>query len=248
MFLESLLETSAQAKSRRGWATLISFLLETSAIGVLILVPLLYTDALPAVAHWVDNGISVPTGGPPLEKAPAGSTTIRKPHTEIDETGAIRVPTVIPDHPYVPKEPETPEPPGAGNGLYIPGLPLGDGRGNNPVLDNVIRGIAAAKPPEPPPTNKPVIVSHLDEGMITRRVQPIYPPLAIPARIQGAVVLRAIIGRDGTVQRIETVSGHPMLVGAAIAAVRQWRYRPYYLGGHPVEVDTQITVNFILNR
>ncbi len=85
------------------------------------------------------------------------------------------------------------------------------------------------------------------EGNLIHKVQPVYPPLARAARIQGAVVIRAIISRNGTIENLQTLSGHPMLVGAALDAVRQWRYRPYILNGDPVEVETQVTVNFSLS-
>jgi protein TonB len=84
------------------------------------------------------------------------------------------------------------------------------------------------------------------EGSLIRRVQPVYPPLARSARIQGSVVLEALIGRDGTMQNLKLISGHPRLVPAAIDAVSQWRYRPYILNGDPIEVETQIIVNFVL--
>ena len=76
--------------------------------------------------------------------------------------------------------------------------------------------------------------------------QPVYPPLARQARIQGKVVLHAIIDKDGRVSQLEVVSGHPLLVQAALDAVKQWRYQPTMLNGEPVEVDTTITVNFVL--
>jgi protein TonB len=84
------------------------------------------------------------------------------------------------------------------------------------------------------------------EGNLIRRVQPIYPPLARSARIQGAVILAAVISKAGTIDDLRVVSGHPMLVRAAIDAVSQWRYRPYILNNEPIEVETQITVNFFL--
>jgi protein TonB len=84
------------------------------------------------------------------------------------------------------------------------------------------------------------------EGSLIRRVQPLYPPLARSARIQGPVVLAATINTDGTMKNLKLLSGHPMLVPAAIEAVSQWRYRPYVLNGEAIEVETQITVNFIL--
>ena len=79
------------------------------------------------------------------------------------------------------------------------------------------------------------------------RVQPLYPPLSRQARIQGQVVIRAVISRNGMIENLQVLSGHPMLVQAAIDAVKQWRYRPYFLNGEPVEVETQVTVNFLLS-
>jgi protein TonB len=85
------------------------------------------------------------------------------------------------------------------------------------------------------------------QGSLVRRVDPVYPPLARSARIQGQVVLAAIISKAGTIQHLQVLSGHPMLVNAALEAVSQWRYRPYVLNGEVIEVETQITVNFKLN-
>ena len=84
------------------------------------------------------------------------------------------------------------------------------------------------------------------EGSLVYRVQPEYPEIARQARIQGAVQLRAIISKAGTIEDLTVESGPPMLIPPALRAVRQWRYRPYLLNGEPVEVDTEITVNFIL--
>ena len=86
------------------------------------------------------------------------------------------------------------------------------------------------------------------EGNLIRRVQPIYPPIARSAGIQGSVLLRAVIGRDGSIEKMQVLSGHPLLVKAAVDAVSQWLYRPYYLNDQPVEVETQVTVNFVLGR
>ena len=103
--------------------------------------------------------------------------------------------------------------------------------------------------PKPATATKPTFkTSSMLQGSLIRRVEPGYPPLARAARIQGPVVLEAIIGKDGTMQHLQLVSGHPMLVPAALEAVRQWRYRPYILNGEAIEVETQITVNFILEN
>lgn len=81
-----------------------------------------------------------------------------------------------------------------------------------------------------------------------RRVNPVYPPLAKSARIQGTVQLSAVIGKDGNIQELEVIEGHPMLIQAALTAVGQWQYKPTLLNGQPVEVATQINVVFTLGR
>jgi protein TonB len=72
----------------------------------------------------------------------------------------------------------------------------------------------------------------------------VYPKLALNARVQGNVQLKAIISKTGEVTDLQVLSGHPLLVPAALNAVRQWHYRPYLLNGDPVEIETNITVNF----
>jgi protein TonB len=86
------------------------------------------------------------------------------------------------------------------------------------------------------------------DGLLIHRVEPTYPPLAQQARIEGAVVLTALIDKGGNVQRLNVVSGHPLLVPAAIAAVKQWRYKPLLVNGQPIEVETTVTVNFHVRR
>jgi protein TonB len=90
------------------------------------------------------------------------------------------------------------------------------------------------------------VSSGVSQGLRVKFQQPNYPPLARQARIQGTVVLHAVIGKDGAIENLTLVSGHPMLAPAAIEAVKQWKYRPYLLNGEPVEVDTEIQVNFTL--
>ena len=115
----------------------------------------------------------------------------------------------------------------------------------------VLNGLGIAKPAVPLPPPAPAIrtfrTSTMLEGSLIRRLQPVYPPLARSARVQGTVVLAALIGREGAIENLRLISGHPMLVPAAIAAVSQWRYKPYILNGEAIEVETQITVNFILS-
>ncbi len=99
----------------------------------------------------------------------------------------------------------------------------------------------------PEPARKPRMVSlGVMDASLIHRVQPEYPRIAKAIRLSGSVLLRAVIGTDGEVHEIEVLSGNPILAEAARAAVRQWRYRPTMLNGQAVEVETQITVNFVL--
>ena len=85
-------------------------------------------------------------------------------------------------------------------------------------------------------------------GLIISKVQPDYPPMARQARVQGTVVMKAVSNQTGDVESVELLSGHPMLVQAALDAVKQWKYRPYLLNGNAVAVETQVTVNFTLSE
>jgi protein TonB len=89
---------------------------------------------------------------------------------------------------------------------------------------------------------------NVQQAMLVSQPRPVYPPLAKQARISGTVRFTAIIGRDGSIQNLTLVSGHPLLVQSATEAVKQWRYKPTLLNGEPVEVVTQIDVNFTLNQ
>jgi protein TonB len=118
------------------------------------------------------------------------------------------------------------------------------------VPNAVITEIARSVPPtvvKPAAPQKLRVPSGVAAGMLIYQLKPAYPRLAAQARIQGTVVLQAVIAKDGTVHDLHVISGHPMLLPAAIEAVRQWRYRPYLLNNEPVEVDMQINVNFTLS-
>jgi TonB family protein len=88
---------------------------------------------------------------------------------------------------------------------------------------------------------------HVMSGLLMKHVSPVYPPLARQARIQGTVILKARINRSGEVTSVQLVRGHPMLAPAAIEAVKQWKYESYMLNGEPVEVETNVAVNFTLS-
>lgn len=242
MFEDSLLESGNRLRKRSPWTTLLSFLLQVGLLGVLILIPLIYTDALPK--QQLMTFLVAPPPPPPPPPPPAAAPVVKqvKVQTELDN-GQLRTPTAIPKKIAMIKEEEAP--PSAGAGV-VGGVPGGVPGGQ---MGGVIGGIISSTPVAVPKVATPqrVRVSQgVTEGLILKKIQPIYPPLARSARIQGTVVLQAVIGKDGSIQGLRAISGHPMLTPAAIEAVKQWRYKPYFLNGEPVEVDTQITVNFTL--
>jgi protein TonB len=113
--------------------------------------------------------------------------------------------------------------------------------------------IGGVPPPPPPPKPKaPVGPQRIDgqvaEANLIRRIQPVYPPLAKSARVQGTVEFTATISKEGNIENLQLVRGHPLLVNAAKEAVLQWKYRPTMLNGSPVEVITDIIVNFTLSQ
>jgi periplasmic protein TonB len=254
MFEDSLLESGGRDSKlhRRGpWATVISFIIQAALVGVLVLIPLFFTDTLPK--QQLMGYLVAPPPPPPPPPPPAAAPVIRavvKPTTEIDN-GQLKAPTKIPEKIAIIKE-EAPPPPSAGVvGGVVGGVPGGQAGG---VVGGVLGSIVTAAPvavPKvevPAPPQKPYkLSSGVTAGMLIQQVRPTYPPLAKQARISGSVVLQAVIGKDGSIQQLKAVSGHPMLIPSALEAVRQWKYKPYFLNGEPVEVDTQVTVNFTLS-
>jgi len=115
--------------------------------------------------------------------------------------------------------------------------------------DHSLSGLmASASSSVPRPSLATVRISQgVSQGLLIKRVQPKYPPAALAVRAQGAVQIEATINKEGNVTNLKVLSGDPVLARAALEAVRQWRYKPYYLDGDPVEIQTQITVNFKAN-
>lgn len=245
MFEDSLMESGGKLKSKRGTTTVVSFVLQILLIGVLVLLPLVFTEALPK--QQLMTFLVAPPPPPPPPPPPAATPEvkiIKKVTSELDN-GELRTPTKIPKKIEMIKEEETP-PPSAGVAGVVGGVPGGvPGGAIGGVLGSVINSTPTAVPRVANPTR--VRVSQgVSQGLLIHQVRPVYPALARQARIQGMVVLQAVIGKDGSIQNLKVVSGHPMLAPAALEAVKQWRYKPYYLNGEPVEVDTTINVNFTL--
>ena len=241
MFEDSLIESGNRFKTKRG-ATVLSFVLQIMLLGILILIPLIYTEALPK-GQLMTFRVAPPPPPPPPPPPAAAVVKVVKIQSELNN-GQLRTPTKIPEKVQMIKEEEAP-PPAMGGvmGGVVGGVPGGS-------MGGVIGGIISSTPVAVPKVATPqrVRVSQgVSSGLLIKKVQPNYPPLARQARIQGDVVLQAEISKDGTIQNLQLVSGHPMLAPAAIEAVRQWRYRPYLLNGEPVAVETQVLVKFSLS-
>jgi len=242
MFEDSLIESGGRLKTKRGLTTSLSFLFEAMLLGVMILIPLLFTDALPKT-QLLTLIVAPPPPPPPPPPAAAPVHIVKQVQTDIIN-GQLRTPTKIPKKVEMIKEDEAPPPVMAG---VVGGVPGGVPGGQ---MGGVIGGIISSTPVAVPKVAAPTRVrvsQGVTEGMVLRRVQPNYPPLARQARIQGDVVLQAEISKDGAIENLRVISGHPMLAPAAIDAVKQWRYKPYFLNGEPVAVETQITVKFSLS-
>lgn len=242
MFAESILETSWTQRTRRGWTTLTSFGIQAAILGTLLTIPLLKTVGLP-LARVVQPPVSWAAPPPPLQPIGHRQITIANQSNFADHI--LMAPPSIPTH-IVPVNESGPPPQVSYN--TDPGVDGGTGTGSNHGILGSLGVVTPAFVPRPaPPPSKPEFkTSRMLQGSLIRRVDPVYPAPARSARIQGPVVLEAIIGKDGAMQNLRLVSGHPMLVRAAIEAVSQWRYKPYVLNGEAIEVETQITVNFVL--
>ena len=244
MFEDSLIESGNKLKTKRGMTTFISFLMQMMLLGILILIPLIYTDALPKQQLMTFLVAPPPPPPPPPPPAAAAVVKVVKLQSELIN-GQLRTPTKIPEKIQMIKEDETP-PPMMGSGV-VGGVPGGVPGGS---MGGVIGGIIGASTAAVPKVATPqrVRVSQgVSTGLLIRKITPNYPPLARQARIQGQVVLQAEISKEGTIQNLQLISGHPMLAPAAIEAVKQWRYKPYLLNGEPVAVETQVVVNFSLS-
>jgi protein TonB len=241
MFQDSLIESGGRLKTKRLWTTLFSVFMQAFLIGIMILIPLIYTEALPK--QQLMTFLVAPTPPPPPPPPAPAVQVVKIVQTDI-ENGQLRTPTKIPQKVAMIKEEEAP-PPVSNMGGVVGGVPGGVPGGSMGGVLGGILGATSNAPKLAAPTR--VRVSQgVSEGNLISQIKPPYPPMAKMARVQGAVVLQAVISKSGNIENLRVVSGHPMLVQSALDAVRQWRYRPYLLNGEPVEVETQITLNFSL--
>jgi protein TonB len=242
MFEDSLIESGGKLKTKRGRTSAVAFVLEVMIIGVMVLIPLIFTEALPK-GTTLFMLVAPPPPPPPPPPAAAVVHVVKQVQTDI-VNGELRTPTKIPKKIQMIKEDEAP-PQMASTGVVggVPGGVPGGSMGG--VIGSVLSSTPVAVPKIATPTRVRVS-SGVSSGLLIRKVSPNYPPLARQARIQGTVILQAEISKDGSIQNLRLLSGHPMLAPAAIEAVKQWKYKPYLLNGEPVEVETQVQVNFTL--
>jgi protein TonB len=232
-------EQRRRRRSIRRRSLAISVAVQSAILTALILVSLFGKPQTIALANVTPIPPYSPYRGTPQDpgtqrQRPTGPTTV------------CHVCPTLPISPTIPtRDPDPtgePQPPGIGDG--IPGSP----DGQIPLSDWRQRPI----PPKntEPQVKRPRVVriTTLDPATLIRRIEPIYPPLAKQAHREGRVELRAIIGTDGNIQSLQIVSGDPLLVRSAVEAVQQWHYKPTILNGQPVEIDTYITVVYIMQH
>lgn len=244
--LENDSESRGRARNLRRKALLISVVLEALLLGAMLLWPLITPAVLP--------GLFNVTPSPPYRGGGGNAEKPAPPHSHPPTTTDRPVPCLFCAKPAAPTSTHPYSTASASSGDSAPGI--GDGGIDGPPGPGawILGADPGGKPleikkPEPPEHKSPL---HRSEGVMAAaliyKVQPQYSAIARTMRLTGTVYLRAIISTDGTVRQLEAISGNPILANLALQAVRQWRYQPTRLNGEPVEVETFITVNFILDQ
>ncbi len=239
MFEDSTFESGGRIRTRsRAWS-IATFALNATVLAALIVISLIYPEALPR--RLAEILLSAPPPPPlapkPVEVKPTQAFHGQREFVDMHLTAPLQIPTGIRKYNGVEDLPPGEQIAGWDNGPAVPGNnPFGNGTSSTPHVVSA------------PPKGPQRISSGVANGMLLDRVMPVYPPIAREAGIQGTVVLEAAISTNGTITNLRVVSGNAMLQQAAIDAVSRWRYRPYLLNGQPVEVETTVSVVFNLGR
>ncbi|HXO61657.1 MAG TPA: energy transducer TonB, partial [Candidatus Acidoferrales bacterium] len=241
MFDEMVVSSPNPSKTNKPWTVVLSMIFQVAFLAVLILIPLIYTEALPKT--MMATLLVAPPPPPPPPPPPIAQVVHVKPQAHLMDAGKLVTPKVIPKDIKIIKE-DAPDMSGMQGGV-VGGVAGGQMGG---VIGGVIGGVGAAPPPPKPTQQRIRQGGQVQAAKLVNKVQPLYPPLARQTRISGTVRLHAIIAKNGSVEQLEVISGHPLLVQAALDAVRQWKYQPTTLNGENVEVDTTIDVIFSLNQ
>jgi len=241
MFDEMVVSSPNPSRTNKPWTVVLSMIFQVAFLAVLILIPLIYTEALPKT--MMATLLVAPPPPPPPPPPPIAQVVHVKPQAHLMDAGKLVTPKVIPKDIKIIKE-DAPDMSGMQGGV-VGGVAGGQMGG---VIGGVIGGVGAAPPPPKPTQQRIRQGGQVQAAKLMNKVQPLYPPLARQTRISGTVRLHAIIAKNGTVEQLEVISGHPLLVQAALDAVRQWKYQATTLNGEAVEVDTTIDVIFSLNQ
>jgi len=244
-FLIYLIYSAAKTDNWKRATIPIAYISEALLVGALVLVPLIYTEALPKAQLM--TFLLAPPPPPPPPPPPVAVQPVRIRKVTVEDI--MKAPTVIPRTIKTIKDEPEPPPQTASAGV-VGGVPGGMPGGSvGGVIGGVIGGVLSAAPPPKPVTPKRIRVGgNVEQAKQIYAPKPEYPQLAKMARIQGVVRLEAVIDKDGTIKDLKMVSGHPLLVKSAMEAVSRWRYQPTLLNGEPVEVVTEIDVNFTLSE
>ena len=232
---DQLVVSGDMQKTHKPWAVTLSAIVQTVILGVMILIPLIYTEALPK--GMLNTFLVAPAPPPPPPPPQPVVKTIKAP--KVINIQKMVAPTVIPKNIAVVKD-------------EAPVIYTNNGDGVAGGTGNVLGGLIGSGPAGPPPPPKPAgpsrirVGGNVEAASLINKVTPVYPPIAKTAHVSGTVILHAIISKDGSIQELQYVSGPPLLMKAAMDAVKEWRYKPTMLNGEPVEVDTTIDVVFSL--
>jgi protein TonB len=235
MFEDSTFESNGKIRTRSRRWMLVTFALNASVLLALIVIPLIYPEALPRMASiMLMEAPAPPPEAPKPQPVPPGAVVV---HPEFDSsfTAPSRIPRII----TIPTVPEVVLPTAGWDG--------GSGTGNTASLDNPFNNERRTQVVQSKPKGPTAVPSVLMEGLLLRKVIPVYSAIARATRTEGTVVLQATISKTGTIENLHVVSGSPLLAQSALDAVAQWRYRPYLLNGQPVEVETTVNVVFKLD-
>ncbi len=244
MFDELVESSVVRQKTNKPWAIVISTIFQIVVLTILVLIPLIYTEALPKT--MLTTLLVAPPPPPPPPPPPAAAPVkVVKPTARLIQAGKLLAPRAIPKEVNIIKEAEMP--PDVGSTGVTGGVPGGVPGGQaGGVLGGIIGGTGSTPPPPKATPARIRVGGNVQQAKLISQPKPVYPPLARQARISGVVRLQAIIDKDGSVQELQVISGHPLLVQSALDAVRQWRYQPTLLNNEPVQVVTTIDVNFVL--
>jgi len=256
---EMFSQTFVEGKTKKTWTVMVAFIAQIFLLTVAVILPMIYFDVLPKTT--LQTMLIAPPPPPPPPPPPAAPAPVKivKVIPRQFDAGKLMAPKSVPKQIAEIKEDELP-PPSSGAVGVVGGVPGGVAGGTpGGVLGGIIGSVPTASvlpPPPPPPVKKEepkapkriTIGGNVQQAKLIRQPKPIYPPLAKQARISGVVHLAAVISSNGTIQDLKVISGHPLLIPAALEAVKQWVYQPTLLNGEPVEVQTQIDVNFTLSQ